>query len=76
MWAGEDGARFDIIRSGDGGGAFWSLKRAIPGRPGTSDLWPIRGFGDVGLVNEILMRAGRNRMMNELLPLLRALLTM
>ena len=76
MWAGEDGARFDIIHSDDvEGSVFWSLKRVIPDRPTTSDLWPIRSFGDVGLVGEILMRAGRNRMMDELLPLVRSLLT-
>ncbi len=75
--AGEHGGRFDIIRSDDGQGeAYWSLKRAIPGRAQTSDLWPIRSFGDVGLVGEILMRAGRNRMMDELLPQVRALLTL
>ncbi len=74
--AGEEGGRFDIVRSDDGkGSAFWSLKRAIPRRPETSDLWPIRSFGDVGLVSEILMRAGRNRVMVELLPQVRALLT-
>lgn len=77
LLAGEEGGRFDIIRSDDGqGDVFWSLKRAIPGRPESSDLWPIRSFGDVGLVGEILMRAGSNRMMEELLPQVRALLTM
>lgn len=74
--AGEEGGRFDIIRSDDGqGDVYWRLKRAIPGRAQTSDLWPIRSFGDVGLVNEILMRAGRNRMMDELLPQVRSLMT-
>jgi len=75
--AGKEGARFDFIRSDDGkGSVFWRLERAIPGRPETSDLWPIRSYGDVGLVNEILMRAGRNRMMDDLLPLVRSLLTL
>lgn len=71
----EGGVHFDIVRSDDGQGSdFWHLQRIIPGRPETSDLWPIRSFGDVGLVNEILMRAGQNRMMIELLPQLRSLL--
>lgn len=77
MRTGEEGAHFDIIRSEDGKGSiFWTLNRAIPGRPETSDLWPIRGVGDVGLVSEILMRAGRNRVMDELLPSVRSLLTL
>ncbi len=76
LLAGEEGARFDIVRSDDGqGGGFWHLKRSIPDRPETADLWPIRSSGNVGLVNEILMRAGRNRLMVELLPQMRALLT-
>ncbi len=75
LWVGNEGARFDITRYSDGqSSALWSLKRAMPGRPETSDLWPIRSFGDVGLVSEILRRAGRNRVMDELLPLVRALL--
>lgn len=76
LMAAEDRAHFVMQRSDDGQGAgFWHLKRSIPGGVETSDLWPIRSFGDVGLVGEILMRAGSNRMMIELLPQVRALLT-
>ncbi|MCF6312545.1 MAG: glucose-6-phosphate dehydrogenase assembly protein OpcA [Verrucomicrobiales bacterium] len=76
LMAAEGGARFDIVRSDDGQGAgFWHLKRSIPGRAENSELWPIRSYGEVGLVGEILMRAGRNRLMIELLPRVRALLT-
>lgn len=74
--AGREGARFDIIRSTDGqDGVFWQLKRAIPLRPGTSDLWPVRSYGYAGLIGEILMRAGRNRILDKLMPLVRELLT-
>ncbi|MFK5923238.1 MAG: glucose-6-phosphate dehydrogenase assembly protein OpcA [Verrucomicrobiota bacterium] len=76
LLAAEGGARFDIVRSDDGqGSGFWHLRRSIPGCAETSELWPIRSFGDVGLVGEILMRAGQNRMMIELLSQVRSLLT-
>ena len=75
LLAGKDGARFDIVRSDDGqGNVFWRLGREIPGWSESYELWPTRSFGDVDLVHEILMRAGQNRLMNELLPLVRSLL--
>lgn len=75
LLAAAGGARFDIVRSDDGqGSGFWHLRRSIPNCAETTELWPIRSSGKVGLVGEILMRAGQNRMMIELLPQVRALL--
>jgi hypothetical protein len=76
LHTGKDGGRFDIVRSDDGqGNRFWRLDRVLPGQPSNHKLLPARKFGKAHLLSEILMRAGKNRMMGELLPQIRALLT-
>lgn len=76
LHVGKNGGHFDIVRSDDGqGNGFWRLDRVLPEQPANHKLRPARRFGTAHLLSEILMRAGKNRMMGELLPQIRALLT-
>ena len=51
-----------------------ALRIVLGNCPAIEELIPARPCGDAFLVNEVLSRAGNNRAMHELLPLLRQLL--
>jgi glucose-6-phosphate dehydrogenase assembly protein OpcA len=69
-----DAFHFAIERRADA--EFWKLKIQHPGcQQAIEELIPARSCGDAALVNEVLSRAGRNRAMQDLLPLLRQLLS-
>ncbi len=76
LHVGKNRGRFEIANSDDGhGNKFWQLSQDLPGQATENKLLPARKFERVHLLSEILMRAGKNRMMDELLPQIRALLT-
>ena len=68
-----DAFHFAIERRQDA--EFWKLRIAHGDCHPIEELIPARPCGDSALVNEVLSRAGQNRAMRDLLPLLRQLLS-
>ncbi len=68
-----DAFHFAIERRADAD--FWKLRIRHGDCQPIEELIPARPCGDAALVNEVLSRAGQNRAMRDLLPLLRRLLS-